>query len=256
MNVKRIKNSLLSINHARKAVGASFFAEAVKSNSNLEILNSLDCKKALVLSPHPDDDVFGCGGTLKILCDKGAEIKVIYLANGSARKKSDNFVAQTRQNEAEVGAKIIGINSLVFWDNNDNELGVNAGTIKKLKLEIDNFKPDIIFSPALVDPHPDHQETAKLLAKTLSDVKFEGQIFQYEIWQPIFANRLITIDKTVENKKTAILAYKSQLDCRSYLTAILGLNQYRAGMFNAGEYAEAFFASNKELYLKLFDLMK
>ena len=255
MNLTRIKNLLLSLNHARKAVGIGFFAEAVKSNLKLEIMDSVPARKVLVLSPHPDDDIFGSGGTLKLLADTGSEIRAVYLANGSSGNKSgksdDGGTVKIRQQETEEGAKLIGIKSLSFWDYEDGKLETNKDTVSKLKAEMQKFQPEIIFSPTLLDPHPDHSETVKLLAETLKEIEFRGEIFQYEVWQPVFANRLVKIDKTIETKKSAILAHKSQLDCRAYLEAIMGLNQYRAGMFNAGGFAEAFFASNKKIYLEL-----
>ena len=62
------------------------------------------------------------------------------------------------------------------------------------------------------------------------------------------------IDSVINYKKKAIRAHASQLNDRDYLEAIIGLNRYRAGMFRVGEYAEAFFSYNKELYLKLLRL--
>ena len=116
---------------------------------------------------------------------------------------------------------------------------------------INETKPNTVYVPSFADPHPDHLETAKLLAIALPASEFKGEILAYEVWQPIFANRLVNIESVWESKEKAILAHKSQLADRNYLSAISGLNRYRAGMFNVGKYAEAFFSVNKELYLKI-----
>ena len=34
----------------------------------------------LVISPHPDDDVIGCGGTIAKLIDAGKEVRVVYMS--------------------------------------------------------------------------------------------------------------------------------------------------------------------------------
>ena len=39
-------------------------------------------RRVLVISPHPDDDVIGCGGTLRRHVLDGDEVRVIYLTSG------------------------------------------------------------------------------------------------------------------------------------------------------------------------------
>lgn len=46
-------------------------------------------KRVLVLSPHPDDDVIGMGGTLCRLVDQGHEVHVAYQVSGSAAVSDD-----------------------------------------------------------------------------------------------------------------------------------------------------------------------
>ena len=44
-------------------------------------MQSLEIDKSgrvLCISPHPDDDVIGCGGTLSMLSNNGSEIHVAY----------------------------------------------------------------------------------------------------------------------------------------------------------------------------------
>ena len=39
-------------------------------------------KKILVVAAHPDDDVLGCGGTISKFARQGADIHVMFLADG------------------------------------------------------------------------------------------------------------------------------------------------------------------------------
>ncbi len=261
MNIKRLKDNLLSVNNLRKFAGYSIFRSGVKSDFKLEIYNSMPECNVLVLSPHPDDDVIGCGGALRLHADSGASIKVVYLTDGSSGegkkdKSREKKVAMVRESEAKKAGEIIGANDLIFWRYQDGKLPNNKTTQKLLLTLISDFKPDIIYAPSFLDPHPDHLEACKILRDALKQVNFEGTIYSYEIWTPIYANRLISIDKSVHKKELAVLAHESQNKERSYFEAIMGLNRYRAGMHNAGKYAEAYFACNKELYLKLFELVE
>ncbi len=44
---------------------------------------SVQKKKVLVFSPHPDDDVISMGGTIKKLKDQGHQVSVAYMVTGS-----------------------------------------------------------------------------------------------------------------------------------------------------------------------------
>src|SRR5208282_5046302 len=38
-------------------------------------------KRIMVFSPHPDDDVWGCGGTLALLAKNGNQIRIVVYTN-------------------------------------------------------------------------------------------------------------------------------------------------------------------------------
>ncbi len=56
--------------------------------------------KVLVLAPHFDDEVFGCGGLLAQLAESGAEIRVLYLTDSSGGEEitenRDDYAARRR----------------------------------------------------------------------------------------------------------------------------------------------------------------
>jgi hypothetical protein len=56
----------------------------------------------------------------------------------------------------------------------------------------------------------------------------------------------------IKTKKEAILAHDSQIKCRAYDKAILGLNQYRGGMLGMGDFAEGFFSAPFKMYRDLY----
>lgn len=243
MKLIKLKNNLLHLNNLRKLVGYEVFQAAMSSEFKLEILQNPAKGKVLVLAPHPDDEVF-IGGTLKLHREQGDEVKIIYVTS-----------TPKREVEAAKSARHLDISDMLFWRCGDNKIEAGKTSIDLLEAVLKDFKPDTIYLPSFLDPNPDHHETAKILLKSLKKSDFSGQIFSSEIWSPIYANRLINIDKTIESKKKAMQEHASQLKDRNYLDAMVGLAQYRAGMFNAGKHAEAFFACNKELYIKLFELL-
>lgn len=265
MSFQRLKDNLLHLNNLRKFISWEVFRQATSSRFKLQILEDAPPGKVLVLAPHPDDDVIGCGGTIKLHRENNDEVKVIYLSDGSGgfpKKKKINSIrerkalAKIRSEEAKSATKMLGVSDLIFWKYPDGRLNANRSTIKLLQNILDDYQPKTIYVPSFLDPHPDHYETAKILASTLREKSnFNGQIFSYEVWSPIFANRLINIDKVIKSKILSLKEHKSQLEGRNYLDAFIGLAQYRAGMYEVGKYAEAFFVCNKKLYLQLFNLI-
>lgn len=241
----KIKDNLLHINNLRKALGFSVFHEAVKSEAKHETLKEVPRGNVLVIAPHPDDDVFGCGGTIKLHTTQGDRVKIVYLTG-----KCTN-----REKEARSAAKILGVTDIEFLDLVDGSINTDKTSVNQLTNIIDVFKPKIIHTPSFLDPNNDHFACANIVNQVFKKMPYTGKIFLYEVWSPIYANRLVVIDESFQAKVEAMNEHSSQLKDRNYVDAMTGLARYRAGMFNAGRYAEAFFVTNRELYLKLFKLI-
>src|SRR5450759_741755 len=46
--------------------------------------SSFVASRVVVFAPHPDDEVFGCGGALADLRDRGARVDVVLVTDGAA----------------------------------------------------------------------------------------------------------------------------------------------------------------------------
>lgn len=234
--INKFISRLLDLNFLRKSLGYQAFLSSYAKNLRLKILSEPKNGRVLALAPHPDDEVFGCGGVLAKHRLQKDKVKIVYLTGNDRREK-----------EARVSTQILGIDDLSFLNFKDGSLAAAKKEVAAIKKIIYKYKPNIIYAPNFLDTHPDHQATAKILAKALTR-NLPVEIWLYEIWTPIFANRIIKIDDVFERKTLAIKAYKSQMGERRYLSAISGLNAYRAGMFNCGQRAEAFFKMGSKLY--------
>jgi LmbE family N-acetylglucosaminyl deacetylase len=270
--MKNFIKKALSLNSLRKKIGFDFFWRATKEDLHLEILSNPDdllgisARKLniLVLSPHPDDDVFGIGGTIAKFHKNGDKITVLYFCDGSKGTDSgirDSSLITKRKKEVELGSKILGINDVIFWGYKDGQLEATKTAIKAFANLIKEINPDIVFLPSTLDNHPDHYTVNEIFYNSLfaSDHRPKNLpplIAMYEIWTPLFPNRLINITDMIENKNQAIMCHKSQLKSRGYDKAIISLNQYRAEVNGIKGYAEALFVSSPEVYKKLFELTK
>jgi len=249
--------TLFSLNSLKKALGSELFYNATKFNFHVEISEEIHVKKALVLAPHPDDDCFGCGGTIKKITESGAEVTVAYFFDGSGgvktgEAKRNNELVSIRKKEAKSAADILGVKQQLFFGYKDGTSGPGVAAIRALRDLIKRVEPDIIFVPSFLDNHPDHRTVNEILVKALVKIEVVSEIWAYEVWTPILANRIMLINAELDAKQQSIKAHESQLASRGYEKAVLGLNQYRAEINGEKGLAEAFFASTPEIYIDFY----
>lgn len=262
--MKKWLKILLSLNSLRKALGFQNFLKAISTNYHIEILEKIKVKNALVLAPHPDDDCFGCGGVMRQIANSG-EVTVAYLCDGAGgvkldTQKYDDSLIELRKKEAKVSGEILSVKEQVFFGYRDGRLASAQAAIKAVSDLIGRTKPDIILVPSFLDNHPDHRATNEILINALTLIQKnkvyaeqgEVQIWGFEVWQPILANRIVMINKEIEAKKQAMHAHFSQLQARNYDKAVLGLNAYRAEINAKNGFAEGFFVTTPEIYKKLY----
>ena len=99
--------------------------------------------KVLVLAPHPDDEVIGCGGTLKILSLRNSDIQIIYITNGVPKKLIILKKTLSEKEAIDLNKKQNFQNPIFF----DLETKVQHNIKKKtndLKLILNNLKPELI----------------------------------------------------------------------------------------------------------------
>jgi len=240
----------------RKALGAQLFFKAIKFNHHVETIEHLPACQVLVLAPHPDDDVFGCGGAIAKIAQAGGKVTVAYFCDGAGgtaegAKRALGLV-EIRKKEAQAAAPILGLANQIFYGYPDGRLADSDASVKALVSLIKETQPDIIFVPSFLDNHPDHRVVNEILINALAQIKISAEIWAYGVWTPLFANKIVMINDMLTIKKQAIAAHRSQLMFRSYDKAILGLNEYRAQINHQSGFAEAYFATTAEIYRKLY----
>lgn len=254
--MRRWFRTLLSLSNLRKAFGISVVFSAIKNDYQVTTLNKIDFERVLILAPHPDDDVFGMGGTIKKMTSSGVSVTVAYFCDGASGTPDgviDKKLIEERKNEAKSAGKILGISEQVFFSYPDRKLAAGGASIRALLDLIERKNPDIIFLPSFLDNHPDHRIVNEILINSLSEKDLDDlPIWGYEVWTPSYINRFSDITLYIKTKKEAIMAHESQIKCRPYDKAILGLNQYRGGMLGMGDYAEGFFAAPFKMYRDLY----
>lgn len=210
---------------------------------------------ALVVAPHPDDDIIGCGGSIIHLVRKGYRVTVVYMTSGEAGSlaHSKEELRQIRETEAREAAALIGFDDPVFLRNADGCLAADAATLTCLTSIIRAKRPGIIYFPHAGEGCRDHRVTHDLCAEAVKRAR--GPWFQecpgepwsvesvlcYEVWTPLAEVSYVEeISDCVDLKLEALRCHRSQLALIPYDEAVRGLNRYRGAMTGKGVYCECF----------------
>ena len=182
--------------------------------------------RALVIAPHPDDEILGVGGTIARLTEAGHEVHVTIVTSGQPPLFDEQSVKRVRA-EALVAHRIVGIESTRFLEGFPAAgLDTVPGHLLNAAIaqELDALRPDVLFIPFGGDIHNDHQRvfTSALVAARPSRDRVIGTVLAYETlsetnWYappitPSFSpNTFVDIAQFLELKISALRAYQSQL---------------------------------------------
>ena len=202
---------------------------------------TISAQRVLVLAPHSDDEVFGCGGLLAELAEAGAEIRVLYLtdSSGGAEVTADREAyAARRRTEAQRGLDRLGVVQLETLPISDGDLRRFVDTAAEhIRRAVAEFRPDLLLSVSPCEITPDHRAAFAALHQSLSplrggtdiDAVIAGcRILLYEVNHPAYPNLLVDVSSRIETVTAAIDAHESQLELHNYREAALGMRHYRA----------------------------
>lgn len=212
--------------------------------------------KTLVIAPHPDDEILGCGGTLARLAADGCPTAVAIVTTGRPPQFSEGLVSRLSV-ETKAAHDLIGVGDTRYLDLPAAALDtVPAAQLNAvLGNLVQDFAPDTVFIPFVGDVHVDHQLTflAAMVASRPRHLRAPRRIYAYEtlsetnwyapgITPAFIPNVFVDISQTLEKKLDAFRCFKSQIrdfpDERS-IEAIRALAVMRGASMYRGA-AEAF----------------
>ena len=213
-------------------------------------------KKILVIAPHPDDEILGCGGTMIKNIKEGNEVYVCIVTKGYPPLFNERRVEQNRQDTITCH-KVIGVKETYYLDFPSTRLeSIERSEFNGKILEVvRKLVPDEVYIPHWGDMQKDHQLVAEACMVAVRP-KYAPQVkrvYGYEtmsetawnapnVQNDFIPNVFVDITETIEEKKRALSYFKLQVsefpDARS-LEAIEALAMYRGAIANVRA-AEAF----------------
>ena len=192
----------------------------------------LDGSPVLVLAPHPDDEVFGCGGAVVQLLRSGAEVRLVVLTDGAAQGDPE-----TRRAEGIEASRRLGLDEPAFWGLADRSLRPDDSDLAdRIRVLLTEFAPQLILLPSPVEIHPDHRAVAVLVYNLLQSTTGGGalhdalqstRIVTYEVSAVLRPNLLVDVSAEWETVLSAAEAYASQLEVHPYIEVMDGMARSR-----------------------------
>jgi N-acetylglucosamine malate deacetylase 2 len=133
---------------------------------------------------HPDDEVFGPGGTLALFAKEGRDTYIICVTDGDAGQNSSNDhrrLGEIRREELQKSAKELGVKEVFFLGYKDGTLSNNLyhEVAKKITDILDRLDPEILLTMEHrgVSGHLDH-----IAVSMISSYVYEHKKSIKEIW--------------------------------------------------------------------------
>ncbi len=219
----------------------------------------------VVLAPHMDDEVLGCGGTIARHVQAGADVSVVFLTDGRygsgadasltelERGRRQRELVEIRKQEAQRACDILGVRNIAFLDAEDGRLRSDSLVPERLRAILERERPHIVYLPFFLENHVDHCAASDVLIAASAGKSQDFECRCYEVWTPLFPNVVVEIDTTIELKKRALNCYTSQLACMDYVHTSIGLNAYRSSAVGGktARFVEAFFSLSFTDYRRL-----
>ena len=187
-------------------------------------------KKILVVAAHPDDEILGCGGTIRKWCDNGAEACALILAQGIASRGGEESSLDEKidvlRRQAQRSANIVGYREIIFENFPDNRMdGVNLLDISQVvERYVKHYEPQIILTHHHGDLNIDHRLSYQAVITACRPLQGSSvnEIYTYQTpssteWNFPYnkngytPNFFVGIANTIQAKIDALCCYTSEI---------------------------------------------
>jgi LmbE family N-acetylglucosaminyl deacetylase len=209
-------------------------------------------RRVLVLAPHYDDEVLGCGGLVAQLADAGARVRVLFLTDGGLRPPGSpgpdgaeeagepaGAYAARRRAESAGALEALGVAEAGHLELPDGRLAAHLDELAlRLREAVLELSPDLLLVPSPLEVTADHRAAFAAVHRLLGPLRAgdagalaaavaELEVLLYEVNQPAYPDLLVDVSREVARIEAAMAAYASQGERHDYLAAGLGLRRFR-----------------------------
>lgn len=183
--------------------------------------------RAVIVAPHPDDEILACGGLLQLLAAQGSALLLVAVTDGDASHPNSPLwpqqrLRQVRPQESALALQALGLDAPAWLRLHLPDGGV-AGMAPQLATMLAAYlRPaDIVFTTWRLDGHPDHEACGWACAAACSSSG--ATLVEMPVWGwhwaapgdarvPWHRARLLPLPGTIlQRKRAALRCFASQM---------------------------------------------
>tara|TARA_Y100000590_G_scaffold174303_1_gene199338 strand:- start:16207 stop:16893 length:687 start_codon:yes stop_codon:yes gene_type:complete len=192
-------------------------------------VNDFSKERLLVIAPHSDDEVLGCGGLISKIKSSGGKVYVLIFNLGF--EKDDTIESQEkRKNEVKSAMDVLNVDDYhVVNDQPDNNRDLDAKPLHSLieviettsNVSLEKIAPTMVAIPTIFSHHQDHVHVhhaciaaLRPISTPVSNVVLSYEAPEHSRWSAngIFEpNLFVEIDNEIDDKIEAFMKYESQV---------------------------------------------
>lgn len=199
-------------------------------------------RRAVVVAPHPDDEVAGCAGAILRHGASGDPVTVACVTDGRRSRAyglTPDEMARTRRDEARAAAVALAVDQLE-WLGLPEAAWRPEELTARLRELLDRLDPAVVYAPSRIDFHFEHEQVARALAAALDGSRSSPAVRVYAVQVPLgpsLANLILPLTGVAGEVRAALLCYRSQVGT---LLRCLRHRRYLGRLYGAGEPVEEF----------------
>lgn len=153
-----------------------------------------DCRCAVVVAPHPDDETLGCGGAIALLTQRNIPVHILVVSDGTqshpnSKRYPTGKRRLLRETETTEAARQLGVPSsqitFLRWPDTAVPHPGDEGfeqAVEECNHWFKQHSPNLVFVPWKNDQHCDHQATWKIVRHALQPWPTPPRQLAYAIW--------------------------------------------------------------------------
>jgi LmbE family N-acetylglucosaminyl deacetylase len=163
-------------------------ARSLLSRAAYQVPGSELGRRAVVFSPHPDDESLGCGGTILRKKQAGATVKLVQVSDGGGSTTlipRDELTAMRKRESVNAG-RVLGVDDIFFLEFPDGHLGEHmAAAIERVDEILRQESPEEVFVPYRHEPMKqaaDHVAVTNIVLAALRRQPNPVTVWEYPVW--------------------------------------------------------------------------
>ena len=183
----------------------------------------------LVVAPHSDDEVLGCGGLISKIKNEGGKVFVL-IFNLGFEKDDTKESQEKRKNEVKEAMNTLKVDDYhLVHDKPDNNRDLDMEPLHSLieiiestsSVSLEKIAPTIVAIPTIFSHHQDHVHVhhaciaaLRPISTPVSNIVLSYEAPEHSRWSSsgVFEpNLFVEIDDVIENKIMAFNKYQSQI---------------------------------------------